>query len=62
MAKDTPEVATETPKAPAGELVSKFLQENNIELYAEDLGRKVEIISDGSIIVEKPGMLARYVK
>jgi hypothetical protein len=60
MATVAPEV--EVIKTPANDLVSKFLQDNNIELYTEDLSRKVKMISDGSIIVEKPGILARYIK
>jgi hypothetical protein len=59
MAKDTPEA---TVKPSASELVSKFLLENNIELYTEELARRVRVISDGSIIIDKPGILARYTK
>jgi hypothetical protein len=61
MAKDTPEI-TEAPRTPASELISKFISENNIELYTEELARKVRVISDGSIIIDKPGILARYIK
>jgi hypothetical protein len=60
MAKDTPEAVPSKPSA--SELVSKFLLENNIELYTEEIARKIRVISDGSIIVEKPGILARYTK
>lgn len=61
MAKDTPEI-TVAPRTPASELNSKFISENNIELYTEELARKIRVISDGSIIIDKTGILARYIK
>ena len=59
--KPTPK-GLNTPKqnVPADKLVFEFLKKTNIELYQAPF--KVKDVSDGSIIVEKPVIKARYLK
>ena len=53
--QDTPVV-----KASANELLNKFLLENNLVLMVDTLDLNIQTVSDGSIIIGKPRITAKY--
>ena len=50
----------EPAKASANELLNKFLLENNLVLMLDTLDLNIQTVSDGSIIVGKPRITAKY--
>ena len=58
---NTPPVApAEKPKLPAMNMVNEFLNQTGIELLVDHLTGCVKSVSDGSIIISKPTIGARY--
>jgi len=47
-------------KPSANELLNKFLLENNITLMLDTLDADIKVISDGSIIIGKPRITAKF--
>ena len=48
-------------KLTANELLNNFLLENNITLMLDTLDADIKVISDGSIIIGKPKITAKYI-
>jgi len=51
---------TQEKKLTANELLNKFLLENNITLMLDTLDADIRVISDGSIIIGKPRITAKF--
>lgn len=47
-------------RIPAMDIVEGFLRKTNIVLYTDPLLKGVKTISDGSLILEKPAIFAKY--